>query len=107
MTPQRFRQIRNVFDALMEREPATRTMFLEEACQGDEELRGEVQRLMAAHEQAPGWLDKLVGEGLSETQEPSPGGEGTDVRPDAPSFQAARRWCVRALSAARLVLSFA
>ncbi|HEY6340679.1 MAG TPA: protein kinase [Bryobacteraceae bacterium] len=79
MTPQRFRQIRNVFDALMEREPATRTVFLEEACQGDEELRGEVQRLIAAHEQAPGWLDEPVGEGLSETQEQSPGGEGTDV----------------------------
>ena len=56
MTPQRFRQIRNVFDALMEREPATRAMFLEEACQGDDELRSEVRGLMAAHEQAPGWL---------------------------------------------------
>jgi hypothetical protein len=50
MTPQRFRQIRNVFDALMEREPPTRTMFLEEACQGDDELRSEVKRLIAAHE---------------------------------------------------------
>ena len=79
MTPQRFRQIRNVFDALMEREPATRTMFLEEACQGDEELRGEVQRLIAAHKQAPGWLDKLVGEGLSETQEQPLGGEATEA----------------------------
>ncbi|HEY6340677.1 MAG TPA: serine/threonine-protein kinase [Bryobacteraceae bacterium] len=79
MTPERFRQIRNVFDALMEREPAMRTMFLQEACQGDQELRGEVQRLMAAHQQAPGWLDKLVGEGLSETQEQPRGGEGTDV----------------------------
>jgi serine/threonine protein kinase len=77
MTPQRFRQIRNVFDALMEREPATRTVFLEEACQGDDELRSEVKRLIAAHKQAPGWLDKLVGEGLPAAQEPSPGEEGT------------------------------
>jgi eukaryotic-like serine/threonine-protein kinase len=58
MTAQRFRQIRNVFDALMEREPAARTAFLEEACQGDEELRSEVKRLMEAHEQPTGWLDK-------------------------------------------------
>jgi serine/threonine protein kinase len=79
MTPERFRQIRNVFDALVEREPATRAAFLEEACQGDEELRSEVQRLIAAHEQAPGWLDKLVGEGLREAQEQSPGEEGTDA----------------------------
>jgi hypothetical protein len=79
MTPQRFRQIRNVFDALMEREQATRTVFLEEACQGDKELRSEVQRLIAAHVQAPGWLDKLVGEGLRETQEQSPDEDGTDA----------------------------
>jgi serine/threonine protein kinase len=79
MTPQRFRQIRNVFDAVMEREPATRTVFLEEACQGDKELRSEVQRLIAAHVQAPGWLDKLFGKGLRETQEQSPDEEGTDA----------------------------
>ena len=71
MAPERFRQIRNVFDALMEREPATRTLFLEEACRGDEELRNEVERLVAAREHAPGWLDKPVGEGLREAQEPS------------------------------------
>ena len=81
MTPQRFRQIRNVFDALMEREPATRTVFLEEACQGDEELRSEVERFVAAREQAPGWLDKLVGEGLREAQEPSSGETRTETQP--------------------------
>ena len=58
MTPQRFRQVRNVFDALLEREPASRTAFLEEACHGDQELRSEVQRLAAAHEQGPGWLEQ-------------------------------------------------
>ena len=58
MTPQRFRQVRNVFDALLDREPATRTAFLEEACHGDEELRSEVQRLADAHEQGPGWLEQ-------------------------------------------------
>ena len=58
MTPQRFRQVRNVFDALLKREPASRTAFLEEACHGDQELRSEVQRLAAAHEQGPGWLEQ-------------------------------------------------
>jgi serine/threonine protein kinase len=81
MTPERFRQIRNVFDALMEREPVTRAAFLEEACQGDAELRSEVQRLITAHEQAPGWLDKPVGEGLGETKEQSL----DEKLPDAPA----------------------
>jgi serine/threonine protein kinase len=89
MTPRRFHQIRNVFDALMEREPATRTVFLEEACQGDEELRSEVQRLMAAHEQAPGWLDQLGGEDLREAQAQSPAEESTEA--PAPGRQKGRR----------------
>jgi hypothetical protein len=79
MILQRFRQIRNVFDAVLEREPTTRTAFLEEACQGDNELRIEVQRLIAAHEQAPGGLDKLVGEGLREAQEQSQDEKGTNA----------------------------
>ena len=79
MSPQRFRQIRNVFDALMEREPATRTVFLEEACQGDDELRGEVQRLIAAQAQAPAWLDKIVGQGLREVQTRSSAETGAGV----------------------------
>src|SRR5215471_16320792 len=89
MTPQRFRQIRHLFDAVMEREPATRTVFLEEACQGDEELRSEVQRLIAAHEQAPGWLDKPVGEGLRDAQQKSLDEKVTDV--PAPGRMEGRR----------------
>src|ERR1700685_1857825 len=49
MTPERFRQIRNLLEAVVERSPETRGTFLAEACEGDSDLRAEVQRLLAAH----------------------------------------------------------
>ncbi len=60
MTPERFRQIRNLFDAVLERDAASRNSFLSEACQGDEPLRTEIERLLAAHQQRASLLDRLV-----------------------------------------------
>jgi hypothetical protein len=49
MTRERFRQIRQLFDAALERDRDRRTAFLVEACQGDDLLLVEVGRLLAAH----------------------------------------------------------
>ena len=57
MTPQRFQQIRNVFEAAVEREVGARSGFLEEACRGDEDLRAEVSRLLTAHARPAGVLE--------------------------------------------------
>ncbi|MGH9650379.1 MAG: serine/threonine-protein kinase, partial [Terriglobales bacterium] len=57
-TPERFRQIRNLFEAALERDAATRSSFLAEACQGDEPLRDEVGRLLTAHEKGAALLDR-------------------------------------------------
>ncbi len=57
MTPDRFRQVRNLFDAVVERDPHTRRSFLEEACQGDESLCAEVAALLEAHGHAWAVLD--------------------------------------------------
>ncbi len=57
MTPQRFQQIRNVFEAAVEREASAQRGFLEEACRGDEDLCAEVARLLAAHERPAGVLE--------------------------------------------------
>ena len=57
MTPQRFQQIRNVFEAAVERDATARRGFLEDACRGDEELCAEVARLLAAHERPAGVLE--------------------------------------------------
>lgn len=58
MTPERFRQIRNLFEAALERDAASRPSFLAEACQGDEPLREEVGRLLSAHQQEAALLDR-------------------------------------------------
>lgn len=63
MQAERFRQIRNLFDAAMEREPQTRPAFLQEACHGDEDLLVEVGRLLAAQGEPTGWIDEgLLGQ---------------------------------------------
>ena len=47
-TPERLSQIEEVFHSAREREPGERAAFLAEACREDEELRGEVESLLAS-----------------------------------------------------------
>lgn len=60
MKAERFRQIRNLFDATLEHDTETRNAFLQEACQGDEELLVEVGRLLAAQGEPTAWIDESV-----------------------------------------------
>jgi Tol biopolymer transport system component len=57
MQAKRWPEIERLFDALLDREPAERASFLAEACVGDEELRREVESLLAAHERAQGFIE--------------------------------------------------
>ena len=50
MTPERFRQITNLFEAAVERPPEARAAFLAEACAGDEDLLMAVEQLLAAYQ---------------------------------------------------------
>jgi serine/threonine protein kinase len=52
MRPERWRQIDRLYQAALERDASERGAFLDEACAGDEELRREVESMLAAHEQA-------------------------------------------------------
>jgi len=52
MNPERWRQIEGLYQAIWERDAAERAAILDEACAGDEELRREVESLLAAGEQA-------------------------------------------------------
>ena len=47
MNPDRWRRVADVYDAAMERDPATRGAFLAETCAGDAELRREVESLLS------------------------------------------------------------
>jgi non-specific serine/threonine protein kinase/serine/threonine-protein kinase len=51
MTPERFQQIRKLFEEALEQPPDRRTGFLEQACVEDMELRSEVQRMLIADAQ--------------------------------------------------------
>ncbi|MEP7340130.1 MAG: protein kinase [Acidobacteriota bacterium] len=56
MTPERYRQIGELYHAALELEPIRRAAFLDEACQGDDELSGEIRRLLASNEEAGSFL---------------------------------------------------
>ena len=55
MTPERWRQITDIFQAATQREPAEHETFLAHACGDDDVLRSEVNSLMAAHREAVGF----------------------------------------------------
>ncbi|NOT60910.1 MAG: serine/threonine-protein kinase [Acidobacteria bacterium] len=57
MTPERFRQISELYHAALERPSATRATFLAEACAPDETLRAQVEALLDANEKSDGLLD--------------------------------------------------
>jgi len=52
MNPERFQQVSQLFQSALEREPHERESYLQRACGGDDELRGEVESLLAARGQA-------------------------------------------------------
>ena len=52
MTPERWRQINDLWDAALGLEPQQWAAFLDGACAGDDALRAEVESLLAAHQQA-------------------------------------------------------
>lgn len=57
MTPERWQQIKNVFNSALEYEPAQRPSFLLEVCDNDAALRQEVESLLAAHEKDGSFID--------------------------------------------------
>ena len=48
MTPERWQQVKGVLESVSELAPSERTAFLDQACQGDQSLRHEVESLLAA-----------------------------------------------------------
>lgn len=60
MTPQRWAQIRRIFDGALERRGQDRAAYLRAACAGDEPLRGEVESLLASHEDADGFMTSPI-----------------------------------------------
>jgi serine/threonine protein kinase len=57
MTPERWEQIKVLFHATLEHEPARRPAFLARACADDGPLRLEVESLLVSHEQAESFIE--------------------------------------------------
>jgi hypothetical protein len=57
MNPERWQRIDALVSAALERPEEERTSFLERACEGDEELCRQVQRLLSSHEAAGSFLE--------------------------------------------------
>jgi eukaryotic-like serine/threonine-protein kinase len=74
-------QLAQLFAEALERPPAERRRFLESACQGKVELQAEAESLLAAHEQAGGFLEGLDAASGAMLLEGSAGPAGRRVGP--------------------------
>lgn len=67
MTPERWRQVRDIFHAALDRAVGERSAFLEGACGGDEYLRHEVESLLSSHEKEGRFIDSPAYEVAAES----------------------------------------
>jgi serine/threonine protein kinase/Tol biopolymer transport system component len=71
MRPDRWRQIDDIFQAALDRDPAERAGFLDHACASDPTLRSEVEALIDSHEKAGSFIEAPVFEAAAELVEDS------------------------------------
>jgi eukaryotic-like serine/threonine-protein kinase len=71
MNPERFQEVEKLYHAARELEPNQRSAFLAEACGGDEELRREVESLLAHDPAREGMLDRPAAGLLEESAVPA------------------------------------
>ncbi|MDT4967335.1 MAG: eukaryotic-like serine/threonine-protein kinase, partial [Acidobacteriota bacterium] len=60
MTPERWQQINDLYLASLEQEPSERAAYIAEACKADEELRREVESLIASHDEDDSFIEQPV-----------------------------------------------
>jgi serine/threonine protein kinase len=70
MTPEQFHKLSGLYHAALELEPTRRQSFLQEQCQGDEELQHEISQLLAANNEAASFLAEPAINLSTEIQEP-------------------------------------
>jgi serine/threonine protein kinase len=58
MTPERWQQVKQIFNSAIAYAPEERSSFISQACFGDEQLRSEVESLIASHEQSGSFIDQ-------------------------------------------------
>src|SRR5881397_3023857 len=81
MKPECWQQIERLYHAALEREPEARAAFLNRACAGDEELRGEVEGLLAYDDKASSFIDEPALEVAAKALAGDPPAEEQGVKP--------------------------
>ncbi|MDQ2920285.1 MAG: protein kinase, partial [Acidobacteriota bacterium] len=75
MTPERWQQLKEIFQSALERNPAERSAFLNQACGEDPALRSQVESLIASHDQAGDSIEAMAAEAATEMlgdEQPAP-----------------------------------
>jgi serine/threonine-protein kinase len=57
-TPERWQEVETLFHEALDRPPLERASFLDQACAGDDELKNEATTLIAAHDEAGGFIEE-------------------------------------------------
>ena len=57
MTPERWQQVKAIFNSAIKYRPEERDVFLLDACAGDNHLRSEVESLITSHEKTGSFID--------------------------------------------------
>jgi hypothetical protein len=73
MNADRWPRVKEIFHDALERAPAERSRFVAEACGGDAALQAEVERLLAAHDQAGSFIEQSPVAGTGENPKPAAG----------------------------------
>jgi eukaryotic-like serine/threonine-protein kinase len=58
MTPERWQQVKEIFNSAISHRPEERGSFISQACSGDDALRSEVESLIASHERSGSFIDE-------------------------------------------------
>ena len=58
MTPERWQQVKEIFDSAIKYLPEHRPAFISQACGGDDQLRSEVESLITSHEKEGSFIDE-------------------------------------------------
>ena len=73
MTPQRWQQVKEIFESAQQRLPYERARFVVEACAGDEEMRREVESLLSSYDNAENFMEQpAIGEVADMVEESKP-----------------------------------
>src|SRR5271170_3347541 len=85
MDSNRWKQVDNLFHAALERPPAERAEFLQQACAGDLALERDVRSLLASDQQAGSFLDspamEVAARDLSDQHSPQQSNDGSSDFP--------------------------